>query len=625
MMKHIQKLPNKSVGFVGLCLVLLTRCGRIEGETVVNCSAQNYPSKPCSFPPDTTTLDLSHNNIEKILRQDFSGIRQLKKLYLQFNQINNVDPLIFQDNPELEYLDISNNQLLEISALPFTNLPVLKHLDISNNPYDNIQLGDTFALLRHLQVLKLGNPDIVSFGKDSFQGLSGLALKEFHLITGDFREYEPRSLKVLHDLEKITLEVNMWQNIDVLLTMGKDIVNSTKALKLANLDLLRIEKVIPIYDIFLNSDLKSFTLQNISTDGNYCTPLLTVILNSRIEELTLDTLHTKANCTPIIHSFEKVMLKRFSLKNLDNPKFIFFLPQPTMKKFLEKVQAISVINCGMFFLPCLISDSLLSMETLDLSNNTLQEETLFPRCNKPFPALKSLVIDTNTFLNLSELGNYTSHMKYLVNFSASDNKIVIGSQYAINWTRSLKRLNLRGNQLSDDVFMYLPDTLEVLDISYNAISVIANVKKMNNLVELYLSGNKILSLADLSSLSSLRLLYVDRNKITGVTVEELSAIHLTELKFSYNPFDCNCNIRYLSRYCQSTSVAIVDWPKGYRCETPESLKDRELQSVSIPWASCNKGAFACIMLVQMVVTILIIWYAIRKWKRRNYSQVLRET
>ncbi|XP_069050534.1 toll-like receptor 2 type-2 [Lepisosteus oculatus] len=179
----------------------------VDGGLVVNCSAQNYPNTSCLIPPTTATLDLSHNNIEKIEEQDFTEVKGLRKLYLQFNQISFIDHRAFEDNPELEYLDISNNYLLEGSVLPFKNLVALNYLDISNNIGDKIQLGPQVSLLKHLQVLKLGNPQIISLGKNIFQGLGSLHLKEFHLITGDLDEFT--SLEFMVEFFKPLIEVSI--------------------------------------------------------------------------------------------------------------------------------------------------------------------------------------------------------------------------------------------------------------------------------------------------------------------------------------------------------------------------------------------------------------------------------
>ncbi|KAG9338421.1 hypothetical protein JZ751_025825 [Albula glossodonta] len=339
------KNPVKwKVSVVELCLVLLLTIDSTTGGTVVNCSAQNYPGTPCSTPLDTTILDLSYNNIERIELQDFSLLKGLRKLFLQFNRISSVNPQAFSANPALEYLDISHNRLPQISSLPFSNLRALTYLDISNNAEVVLHLSPTISLLKDLQVLKLGNPHLTSFRKDSFQGLSSLKLKEFLLITGDFTEYEPTSLMPLHNLERLTLELNI---------------------------------------------------------------------------------------------------------------------------------------------------------------------------------------------------SVTLHMKDLVNFSASYNKIHLESQDPLIWTKSLRRLNLRGNQLSDKVLSKLPESLEMLDLSFNDIKTITNMVPMKNLVELYLSGNQLKSMPELSLFTSINLLHVDQNDIATFDTNPIRSSSLTELKFGHNPFNCD--------------------------------------------------------------------------------------
>lgn len=96
-----------------------------DAELVVNCSSTTYPDVSCSTPPNTVTLDLSHNNMKAVSEHMFTTLQKLQKLFLQYNQITFVDPLAFQNNPVLEYLDISHNGLPQISALPLTYLQYL--------------------------------------------------------------------------------------------------------------------------------------------------------------------------------------------------------------------------------------------------------------------------------------------------------------------------------------------------------------------------------------------------------------------------------------------------------------------------------------------------------------------
>lgn len=246
---------------------------------------------------------------------------------------------------------------------------------------------------------------------------------------------------------------------------------------------------------------------------------------------------------------------------------------------------------------------------------------MFPSCRKPFPVLQSLVIDHNRFQQLGFLGNVTAHMKDLVNFSASYNKIHLEPRVTINWTKSLKRLNLRGNLLSDDVFMHLPETLEMLDLSENNdIQVVTNLLQMKDLAELHLSGNQIKSIGDLPLPASVQFLYLDRNNVTAISVETLKSFRLTELDFSGNPMNCDCDTQQVSQYCQGTSVTILNWPARYRCQTPASLKGLMLEHVSFSWPSCHKGPFALIVIFCGMIVVIICCILYRN-QRSQYNAV----
>ncbi|RXM32803.1 Toll-like receptor 2 type-2 [Acipenser ruthenus] len=604
--KSTSKLQAQSIVVLGLYFIFCTRCVPAETEHVINCSAQNYPTTPCAFPSDTKTVDLSHNSMETILRQDFLGVRGLRKLYLQFNKISAVDPEAFQDNLELEYLDISNNRLHDISTLPFRSLPALNHLDITNNIDTDIILGPQFSSLQNLQTVKLGNPQISSLRENSFRELEGLPLKEFHLITGDFSEYE-HSLKSLHGLEKITLEVNMWQNLELLKSLFEDIKNATKTLKIMSLDLVKSGKFVSLFSALERSQVESLALQNISMTDNNIANLLNASIKSEIEELSFDNIlvDTIGNWRAQIEPFEQTHLRRFFIKNIYNPNFYKFYSLEYMVNLFRPLIKVSIVNAGLFYVPCIISDSLEVLESFNVTSNLIQEYSLFPGCHRPLPSLRSLVVDHNKFVDLPKLGLMTSHMKQLMNLSAEYNSLVFHSSTTCHWTESLKRLNLKGNFLLSNVFDCLPASLEVLDLSINNITVVSNIEKMRNLKEIYLSGNSIFTLAELSPLPALRILHADGNKITQVNLGMLKAFNLSELKFSNNPFECYCDIQDVSKYFENTMTSIIGWPENYQCQVPLSLKGTSFSSVSLSLAQCNPGIIAGITVVCIAILVAL--------------------
>ncbi|XP_062377324.1 toll-like receptor 2 [Sardina pilchardus] len=575
-----------------------------DTDVTTNCSSTGYPAVPCAAPANTVTLDLSHNYMERVPAGCFPHLQKLKRLLLQSNRISAVDPNAFQHNPVLEYLDISHNLLPQISALPFTSLPALAYLDISNNAYKDIIVDNSFDPRGNLRGLKLGSSHGITIRRDQVKRLGNLRLKEVHLVAGKVKEYEPGSLSALKNMDMLTLDTEYSDTATHLLILT-DTCNNTKTLTVTKLDLTKTNIVFPVQDLLERSTFSRLIAKDWMIDGIYC-KLMPYFLNSNIEELYVENLHGKDLCNFTIGTFTRCHLRIFSLNGIDNRDFMRFRPQLTIGKFMACLTDISAINISTRFFPCELSVALVNLKTLNLSINELLETRVLTDCQSPFPKLQSLAVDHNMFEHLGVLGNKTAHMKDLVNLTASYNTIHLEPQVIfINWTKSLRRLNLRGNQLTNEAFLFLPQTLEMLDISYNIIHTIPNLQRMNNLRELFLSGNKIMTLHNVLLPSSVRLLRVDRNNMSIVSEATIRSLNVTQLDFSGNPLHCDCDTLQLAQFCRDSSqTEILGWPSRYRCQSPDSLRNETLQQLSLPWPSCHKGLCALIMICCICLPII---------------------
>ncbi len=83
---------------------------------------------------------------------------------------------------------------------------------------------------------------------------------------------------------------------------------------------------------------------------------------------------------------------------------------------------------------------------------------------------------------------------------------VISKLDSANLPRDLKILKLNRNQLIDILDLEL-ESLEELDISYNEINTIKNLKSFKSLITLNLSNNHLKSIVN--SVASLRVEYLD--------------------------------------------------------------------------------------------------------------------
>ncbi|KAJ6651246.1 hypothetical protein lerEdw1_021156 [Lerista edwardsae] len=103
------------VALAGLCpLLLLLHPGEVAPQpcpaqcscsgSTVDCHGLALRSVPRNIPRNTERLDLNGNNITRITKTDFAGLRHLRVLQLMENKISTIERGAFQDLKELERL-----------------------------------------------------------------------------------------------------------------------------------------------------------------------------------------------------------------------------------------------------------------------------------------------------------------------------------------------------------------------------------------------------------------------------------------------------------------------------------------------------------------------------------------
>nr|CAB3266365.1 slit homolog 2 protein [Phallusia mammillata] len=109
---------------------------------VVSCRAAGLYVVPFGISNRTERIHLQHNNISRVLRNDFAGQTELRKLHLNDNKIQCIQEGSFQSLINLEILLLNNNNL---SAVPSTifgdQLVNLRMINLQSNPlHCNCQL-----------------------------------------------------------------------------------------------------------------------------------------------------------------------------------------------------------------------------------------------------------------------------------------------------------------------------------------------------------------------------------------------------------------------------------------------------------------------------------------------------
>ncbi|XP_060658382.1 protein artichoke-like [Drosophila nasuta] len=171
-------------------------------------------------------LYLGHN---KLADFTFSDCPRLELLYLNDNQLTQLDSTSFQQLPELLELQLSGNLITEIGADTFQSLIKLRTLNLSRNaltslPADvfgssvqqfalqqldlshnniNVLFENQFELLAGLQMLNLSGNNIAVLKSAHFAGLT--SLRHLHLQSNDKMELKGHTFATLKQLETLDL------------------------------------------------------------------------------------------------------------------------------------------------------------------------------------------------------------------------------------------------------------------------------------------------------------------------------------------------------------------------------------------------------------------------------------
>ncbi|XP_069794289.1 toll-like receptor 2 isoform X2 [Narcine bancroftii] len=337
-------------------------------------------------------------------------------------------------------------------------------------------------------------------------------------------------------------------------------------------------------------------------------------------------------------SAEKINVRKVSIIDVGNPNFYQFYSLDYLLDIFTPLLELTIIKGSVFYVPCQVSEGMTHLKYLDFSSNLLHGSTFIPQtCLVPFPNLNVLILNKNQFKNLQSLSRLTAKLKNLSHLCVSHNSLFLPKGQTCTWLQTVKHIDLSHNILEGNVFDCLPASLEFIDLSYNSITTVPNLKRLENLHEIFLTGNAIVSFPEIAADHSLKTLHIDYNKITDVNIASLQSLDLTELKLSHNPFECFCTIQSFSNYVQQTDAKIIDWPDQYQCDSPQKFRGQVIKYLKFSPIECNIPLFIGIFMasVAILVAVCVIlcikynvtWYVRTLWlwlkakRSLNVSQV----
>ncbi|KAJ8365266.1 hypothetical protein SKAU_G00140970 [Synaphobranchus kaupii] len=96
--------------------------------TTVDCHGLGIKTVPRNIPRNTERLELNGNNLTRITKNDFAGLKYLRVLQLMENQIGTIERGAFDDMKELERLRLNRNQLQQLPEMLFQKNAALSRL-----------------------------------------------------------------------------------------------------------------------------------------------------------------------------------------------------------------------------------------------------------------------------------------------------------------------------------------------------------------------------------------------------------------------------------------------------------------------------------------------------------------
>ncbi|CAG9562611.1 unnamed protein product [Danaus chrysippus] len=129
---------------------------------VVDCSSQTVSEIPDKIPMDATEVYLDGNNFKELQNYAFIGRKNMRSLYVNSSEIENIHNRTFAGLSSLVILNLANNKLSHLYGYEFEHLTQLKELYLQNNFISYIK-NTTFSMLMSLKILRLDGNRLVDF------------------------------------------------------------------------------------------------------------------------------------------------------------------------------------------------------------------------------------------------------------------------------------------------------------------------------------------------------------------------------------------------------------------------------------------------------------------------------
>lgn len=408
-------------------------------NTVVDCSNQQLLAVPGGIPSNTTHLILRKNNVTSL-----SGVNSLsiplRHLDLSHNRIDKIDKEDVQNFSEIEELLLDFNMLTESSISAFDLLEdTLRKLSLSRNRIGNLPYL-AFYSHRQLTYLDLSYNDIVTVRGRRFPeaSLTFLNLSHNPITSLNFRRY--RNLRILDIREQALTSLTFSYFTDN--TRLESLYLGGKNLAILSGSVFQ----------WLNG-LLNLTISDTSIN-RFPSTMFSLLPNLKMLDISENSLLTDVLTIPNSNQLEHFIMDGIPARYVNAPVLPF-------------VEFLSLRNTGLVSFPTVIFSVARSVKILDLSQNAINSLQLDNSVNT---TLQALNVSHNTIGSIAD--DFFNMLPSLCSMDVSYNRLMRLEPILFSGLPSLREFVTGHNNWSCDCAMALTERGNIADsnISFTCTS-----------------------------------------------------------------------------------------------------------------------------------------------------------
>uniref|UniRef100_A0A669ETK8 Slit homolog 3 (Drosophila) n=1 Tax=Oreochromis niloticus TaxID=8128 RepID=A0A669ETK8_ORENI len=598
----------------------------------VDCQGLGLKTVPKGIPRNAERLDLNKNNITRITKVDFSGLKNLRILDLSENQIQAVPRKAFRGITGVKNLQLDSNHISCIEDGAFRALRDLEILTLNNNNITLIPLS-SFNHMPKLRTLRLHSNNLhcdcqLSWLSDWLRARRGLApftqcMAPAHMRGLNVPDVQKKDFVCNGELTKTNLHTvtvcppSCSCNNNIVDCRRKGLteipVNLPEGIVEIRLEQNLIKGVpagaFSAYKKLKRIDLSKNQISDIAADAFSGLPNVNGSLHFRLLNAN------KINCLRV-NAFQD--LQNLNLLSLYDNKLQtiskgLFTPLRSIKT-LHLAQNPFMCDCHLKWLADYLFDNPIETSGARCSHPrrlankrisqvkgkkfrcTGQEDYRSRLSGECFQDLvcpekcrcEGTVVDCSN-LKLTRIPPHIP--EHTTDLRLNDNEIVVLEATGIfKKLPNLRKINLSNNKLKDireGAFDGAGGVLELL-LTGNKLTALQGrvFRGLSGLKTLMLRSNQISCIdnSTFTGLSSVRLLSLYDNRISSIAPGSFSTLHsLSTINLLSNPYVCDCHLAWLGQWLKKTRVV----SGNPRCQKPAFLKEIPIQDVATPDFTCD--------------------------------------